>query len=87
MLRAGDGHVQRSQGTNLVEHCRFWLVRLCFDLILPNSGEKLRDMLLQHGNFSQVEIELTKISTQTQINDEEGAWENEVSLAQEGWTE
>ena len=44
-------------------------------------------MLLKHGNFDQVEIELTKISTQTAISDEEGGWENEVSLAHEGWTE
>ena len=44
-------------------------------------------MLLKHGTFDQVEVELTKTSMQMAINDEEGAWENDVSLAKEGWTE
>ncbi|CAE7673942.1 unnamed protein product, partial [Symbiodinium pilosum] len=48
------------------------------------KGEKLREMLLKHGTFDQVEVELTKTSMQMAINDEEGAWENDVSLAKEG---
>ena len=44
-------------------------------------------MLLQHGSFESVEVELVKRSTQLAQNEQEGGWENEVSLGQEGWTE
>ena len=44
-------------------------------------------MLKQHGDFKTVEVEVQKISIQTSKNEVEGGWENEISLAQKGWTE
>ena len=54
---------------------------------LCHPGEKLRELLAQHGDFKTVEVELEKISTQTALNELGGAWENEISLAAQGWTE
>ncbi|CAE7328664.1 unnamed protein product [Symbiodinium sp. CCMP2592] len=51
------------------------------------KGEKLRDLLAKHGDFKSVEVELEKISTQTALNEVAGSWENDISLAAQGWTE
>ena len=51
------------------------------------SGEKLRDLLLKHGDFNEVEVELEKSNSQSSTNDVEGGWENEVTLSKLGWTE
>lgn len=51
------------------------------------QGEKLRELLLKHGDFKTVEVEVEKISTQTAKNGVEGGWENKISLTKKGWTE
>ena len=50
-------------------------------LIALYSGDVIRDLLLKHGNFNAVEIEVAKISRQTASNKLEGGWHNEISLA------
>ena len=54
---------------------------------VSHLGEKLRDLLAKHGDFKSVEVELEKISTQTALNEVGGSWENDISLAAQGWTE
>lgn len=50
-------------------------------------GEKIRELLLQHGDFRAVEVALTKRSEQLAQNDTKGGWYSEVMLTQKGWTE
>ena len=50
-------------------------------------GERLRDLLLKHGSFESVEIQLVKMNSQLARNEEEGGWENEITMAARGWTE
>ena len=44
-------------------------------------------MLLKHGDFKAVEVELERVSTQLAENDKKGGWESEITMAQMGWTE
>ena len=44
-------------------------------------------MLLQHGDFRGVEVQLTKESEQLAQNDTKGGWYSEQAMAQEGYTE
>ena len=44
-------------------------------------------MLLQHGDFRGVELELTKSSEQLTQNDTKGGWYSELAMTKEGYTE
>ncbi|CAE7232915.1 unnamed protein product [Symbiodinium microadriaticum] len=55
--------------------------------LLNTPGEKIREMLLQHGDFRGVEVQLTKESEQLAQNDTKGGWYSEQAMAQEGYTE
>lgn len=50
-------------------------------------GEKIRDMLLQHGDFKAVELELEKSSEQLAQNDTKGGWYSAIALGKKGYTE
>ena len=50
-------------------------------------GEKIRELLLQHGDFRAVEVELTKSSEQLAENDTKGGWYTVIRMAKEGFTE
>ena len=65
------------------EHVHALMVAGC----APIQGEKLREMLLQHGSFRAVEVELEKRSTQTSQSDKKGGWETELSMAAMGYTQ
>lgn len=55
--------------------------------ICKSQGEKLRELLLKHGSFEEVEIEIEKVSKQTEKNKVAGGWHNEVSLKEiHKWT-
>ena len=47
----------------------------------------MRELLQKHGSFAALEVELSKKSSQVTQNERAGGWENEVTLAQLGWTE
>lgn len=52
------------------------------------SGEKVRDLLLKHGTFKDVEISLTKKVRNSETNSLEGQYVNEATLAtMHGWDE
>jgi hypothetical protein len=44
------------------------------------SGEKLRELLQKHGNFQQVEVELSKWSKRVQSDGKSGKWVTKAYL-------
>ena len=51
-------------------------------------GDQLREIYVKHGNFAAMEVEVSKLSKQSQRNKLEGGWYNSVTLATEKkWTQ
>lgn len=49
-------------------------------------GQKLRDMLLKHGSFEQVEVAITKYQRDEEENRLDGGFYTKIDLEREGWT-
>ena len=62
-------------------------LELCGQCTAVTLGEKIRELLLQHGDFKTVEIELVKTSEQLAQNDTKGGWYTVAAMAQKGFTE
>ena len=55
--------------------------------VILYQGEKLRKMLLEHGSFDAVEIQLKKWKEEKEEEELMGGWHTQVSLEMENWTE
>ena len=61
-------------------------IYVCDCAFAQRLGQKLRDLLLKHGSFEQVEVEVLRYKKEEEENKLEGGWYNRITLEQEGWT-
>ena len=52
-----------------------------------NLGEELRSLLLEHGDFTAVEVQLKKWNSKEETDRLKGGVHTEASLLKLGWTE
>ena len=60
--------------------------RTYIDRMNPSWGEKLRELLVSHGTFDAVEVQLENVHIEEQTDKLRGGWHTEASLLKEGWT-
>lgn len=61
-------------------------IYVCDCAFARRLGQKLRELLLKHGSFEQVEVEVLRYKKEEEENKLEGGWYNRITLEQEGWT-
>ena len=59
---------------------------LGLQLLVKSLGDKLRELLLEHGNLGAVELVVQKWESQLDESSLEGGWHNEITLKAKNWT-
>ena len=61
---------------------------LYIDMYASHLGEELRALLVQHGSFDAVEVQVQKKIKDEESNKLRGGWHTEISLKRDfGWTQ
>jgi hypothetical protein len=54
--------------------------------ISQQQGSRLRELLLQHGSFEEVEVQIVKYRKEEEENQLEGGFYSKTDLEKEGWS-